>query len=803
MVREQGVKEMAAQEAKMQEDRRLGRPSPNVSSSSWTNIGPFPIPDGQTSGVVQPVSGRTVAIAVHPTNPDIVYVGAAQGGVYRSLNGGQTWTQLFDSADSQVIGALALAPSNPEILYVGTGEAGQCGSGCYAGIGVYRIDNASTTANLTGPINPLRSYNDAAGAPVSANVFTGRAISKILVNPVDPSIIFVATASSIVGNPQQTPQGNFLPPLGIRGLYRLQNATGPAAGVTATKLTVNATNCFDTPCTGNLSILDMVFDGNDPVGNIIVLWLRPTTGVEGGVYRTINALTATPTFTNTLLQTSTTNSRGELASVTIGGVTTMYLANGESTNGRIRKSVDGGVTWGAALAGAANFCTGQCFYDIAIAIDPTNANIAYVGGAAGSNILRKTTDGFATTGNTPSRQSGLHADNHVVVVAPSNPNVVYDGTDGGIWKTTDGGTTWNSLNNRTYVATQFQSVANHPTERYFVIGGTQDNGTEWLQPNQFSQLPFDGWTHADFGDGGYARIDQTATNNTNVTMYHTYFNQTGNLLGFGRVSSTQCAIDGNWAFKGVGAGVFTNACGDVEGANGITSTDAVLFYAPVELGPPVVAGGPQTVYYGSDRLYRSVNRGDAMTVVSSSPSAAIVAGVPITTIAIAPTDDNYRFVGLTNGNVWGSTTGLPPFVNVTPPTSTARAVGKIIIDPNNKNTAFVAYGGQFVSQAPANQHIWKTTNLNGGPPTWTAVGNGIPDVPVNALAIDPANSNFVFAGTDVGVYRSTDGGLNWSPYNTGMPKIAIFDLQLQNANRCCAPPLTGVASGRSHLIRRS
>ena len=781
-IREQAVRQMSAQEAQLSADVRKGRLSPRVLSTGWTNIGPFPIPDGQTSGVVQAVSGRTVAIAVHPTNADIVYVGAAQGGVYRSLNGGQTWKQLFDAADSQVIGALALAPSNPDILFVGTGEAGQCGSGCYAGIGVYRIDNASTTADLTGPINPLRNYNDAMNNPVSGNVFTGRAISKILVNPTDPSIIFVGIASGIVGNPQQAPQNNTVPPLGVRGLYRLANATGPATGVTATKLTVAATNCFDTPCTGSQSVLDMVYDGNDATGNTLVLWLRPTTGTEGGVYRTTNAL-STATFTNTLVQTSTTNSRGELASVTIAGTTTMYLANGESSTGRLRKSVDGGQTWSAILAGAAGFCSTQCFYDIAIAIDPTNANIAYVGGAAGSNILRKTTDGFATTANTPSRQSGLHADNHVIVVAPSNRNIVYDGSDGGIWRSDDAGTTWRSLNSRTYVATQFQSVANHPTERYFVIGGTQDNGTEWLQPNQFSQLPFDGWTHGDFGDGGYARIDQTASDNTNVVMYHTYFNQTNSLLGFARVSNTLCAYDGDWAFKGFGAGTFTNECGDVEAQNGIAGTDAVLFYAPLELGPPVAGSQGQTVYFGTDRLYRSINKGDTMTVVSSAPSAAIVAGQPITTIAIAPSDDNYRFVGLTNGNVWGSTTGLPPFVNVTPPATVAKGVGKIVIDPNDKNTAFVGYGGQYASAAPAAQHIWKTTNLNAVTPTWTAVGNGIPDVPVNALAVDPANSMIVFAGTDVGVYRSTDGGNNWSPYNTGMPKIAIFDLQIQNANR--------------------
>jgi len=781
MIRSRAIEQMEAQREDLRERAAKVRNSkgavlPNIASNVWTELGPRPAPNGQTSTVNQPVAGRTVAIAIHPTNPNIVYVGGAQAGVYRSTNGGQTWTPIFDGAQSLVIGALALAPSNPDILYVGTGEAGQCGSGCYAGIGIYRIDNASTTANLTGPINPLRNYNDASNNPVSGNVFTGRTVSKILVNPTDPSIIFVATASGIVGNPQQAPQGNTVPPLGIRGLYRLANATGAAAGVTATKLTVSATNCFDTPCTGNLSILDMVYDGNDGTGNTIALWLRPTTGVEGGVYRTVNALT-TASFTNQLLQTSTTNTRGELASVTIGGVTTMYLANGESTNGRVRKSVDGGVTWSAALAGGANFCTGQCFYDIAIAIDPTNANIAYLGGAAGSNIMRRTTDGFATVANTPSRQVGLHADNHAVAVAnaPFN-NILYNGTDGGIWRSEDSATSWQSLNNSTYSATQFQSVAVHPTDRYLTIGGSQDNGSHMMKASNEPEKPVNGFTRVDFGDGGYARIDQTATDATNVVMYHTYFNQTNNLMGFGRVSSTVCAYEGDWAFKGFGASAFTNECGDTGAVNGIAGTDTVNFYAPVELGPTVVGSIGNTVYYGSDKLYRSIDKGDTMVAVSQT----LVAGVPVNSIAISPQDDNYRFVGLNNGTVWGTPSNPTTFTNITPVGAPARGVGKVIFDPTNKDVAFVAFGGQAVT---AGQHIWKTTNFGTGTPTWVASGNGIPDVPVNALAVDPAGSNNVYAGTDVGVYVSTDGGANWNPYGTGLPAIAVFDMAIQNANR--------------------
>ena len=90
--------------------------------AAWTPIGPAPIPNGQTSGISTPVSGRTIAIAIHPTNPNIVYVGTAQGGLYRSTDGGTNWTPLLDNALSLAIGAVAISPSQPDTIYVGTGE---------------------------------------------------------------------------------------------------------------------------------------------------------------------------------------------------------------------------------------------------------------------------------------------------------------------------------------------------------------------------------------------------------------------------------------------------------------------------------------------------------------------------------------------------------------------------------------------------------------------------------------------------------------------------------------------------------
>ncbi|HWS56436.1 MAG TPA: hypothetical protein VN228_20020, partial [Pyrinomonadaceae bacterium] len=141
-------------------------------TTSWTPIGPAPIANGQTFSVTNSVSGRVTAIAINPSNPNVVYVGTALGGVFRTLNGGGSWTPITDGALSLAVGAIAIDPSNPTRVYVGTGEANY-GQRNYFGVGVYRIENAESeepTRTLT------RLYQNASGA----DVFTGRAISKIL-----------------------------------------------------------------------------------------------------------------------------------------------------------------------------------------------------------------------------------------------------------------------------------------------------------------------------------------------------------------------------------------------------------------------------------------------------------------------------------------------------------------------------------------------------------------------------------------------------------------------------------------------
>jgi len=220
--------------------------------------------------------------------------------------------------------------------------------------------------------------------------------------------------------------------------------------------------------------------------------------------------------------------------------------------------------------------------------------------------------------------------------------------------------------------------------------------------------------------------------------------------------------------------------GTTNSLNGISLNDAVNFYAPMALGP----GNPNKVYFGTDKLYRSTNKGDTMTVVSQ----VFAAGVPVSDIGISKTNDAVRIVGLNNGKVFATITGGATAANMTDVTFVgtpttgmpAKYIARTVIDPNNANTAYVVFNGNAI----AGRHVWKTTNLNNtgtGTVAWTAIdGTGIPDVSVNAFVVDRADSTHLYAGTDRGVFLSTDGGTTWNQYGTGLPDVAVFDLAISS-----------------------
>jgi photosystem II stability/assembly factor-like uncharacterized protein len=775
--RETAISEMVRQEKVLQRRVSQGLASP-VDISNWKFLGPAPIPLGQTSTTRVPVSGRTISIAVHPTDPDTVYVGTAQGGLYKSTDGGQHWTALFEfELETLAIGAITIDPTDSSIVYVGTGE-NSLSADSFAGKGLYIIRNAnSATPTLNGPFR-----SDGAN-----DVFTGRSIGEILVHPLDNNVVFVVTAQGTGGNPNTT-----LVNLPRRGLYRSTNAQ--SATPTFQQVQINGL-----PTPNDRNAIDAVLDPGDPntlIVSIIGANVLPTPS-EGGLFRTTNALDPAPTFTRTLtLPAGSTNGRAELYLNRNGSTVTVYAATGEistialggptncssSTAGLLRRSIDGGVTWSGPLPGSTGFCGGQCFYDMAIAATPDNQTIHLGGAARGgtgqclSDVMKRSTPGVSG-GNFVRNDATLHADEHAIAIAPSDPNIVYNGSDGGIWRSTNNGTTWLSLNNPDFNAVQFQGVALHPFDRYFLMGGTQDNGTNCLAADGVT------WSHCRDGDGGYAAIDTNAANTTNVLMYHTFFNQTNNQIGFERATTTAANADGQlsgWTFRG---------CSGTNSNNGFRCADNVLFYAPMETGP----GNPNTLYFGTDRLYRSTNRGDTMTLVSQgplipSPNPTSTSGIVVTSIGISPQDDNVRIVGMRNGTVFATTTGSTTLTNVTganfpapnPADAARNSIGRAVIDPNNKFTAYITFTS---FSPPLGQQIFKTTNLNDPSPTWVPSSNGIPQVPVSSIIVDPQDSNSLFAGTDIGVYHSSDGGATWAPHGTGLPRVAVFDVEISNVQR--------------------
>lgn len=741
--RSRAIQTMREQER--ERDRAMFRPESTLSVSSspnWVSIGPAPIPNGQTEPMEVPVSGRVTAIAVHPTNPNIVYIGAAQGGVFRSLDGGATWTPIMDDAESLAIGSITIDPNNPARLWVGTGEPNfSCDS--FGGVGVYRIEFADTNPVLFGPFNqtPL------------GNRLLGSGLARIAVAAGDSNTIFVAAS----GDTFDPVKGiGCEPAFGANGLFRSTNA-------------LSGTPIFQEivvpPAGGSSTPSDLFLDPADP-NNLVV-------AVVGDIWRTTNALAASPAFTRVLAR-SLFNNHITLAGNKIGNTLNLVAVTSEadtggqcSLRGSLRRSFDGGVTWSGILPGARGFCDSQCLYDMPVALNPVDVNKVIVGGSfddtttppsCGSSILLNTGDGTNFQ-----RAHNIHADAHAIAYAPSNPAVIYFGSDGGIFKSADGGQSWMSLNNSTFNAVQFQSLALHPKDHNFMIGGTQDNGTNFLREDNT-------WFRTDFGDGGFALVDQNATDTINVTMYHTYANFGGILAGFARVTTTTCASEGQWVFRGMGNVDPTVGCeGTALGKNNGISPNHVLFYPPMALGP----GNPNTLYFGADQLYRSSDNGEHMVAVSQNLTNNVISA-----IGISPNDDNIRIVGTLFGQVYVTTTGSSTLVRITPPRT--GYISRAVIDPNDSNIAYITSASL---HDLSGERVWKTTNLLGGSPTWQAAGVGIPDVPVDAFAIDPANSNFLYAGTDIGVYKSTDGGAHWAPFGTGLPRVAVFDLAIQDPNR--------------------
>ena len=720
----------AFEERKRQEAESIG-----ISAAfEWTSIGPTPLPDG-----ANPLSGRIQSIAVHPTDEDIVFAGAASGGLYRSTDGGASWTQLANDLPTQSFSEVEFAPSDPTIVYVGTGEDKLC-INCFQGVGLYRIDGAlSATPTFVGPINP------------GGTTFTNLAISSIVVHPTDPNIVFASTV--IPGG------GKGYRPLttSSRGVWRSNNAAGALGSITFSRLNVPTGAASD-------SVQSCIMNPADSDELLCTVLDHTAGGTDGGVWRSVNALAIPATnvaFSQTLAIGD--NLRSELAGMSGGGDWIVYEADAQSS-GRVRRSNDGGATFGATIPAADGFCGGQCFYDLSVAVQSidSSGNTFYLGGVTPFFV---STDGGATV-TTPLGAAAMHVDTHVIAPAPSNPSIIYQGNDGGVWKSGDAGGNWFSVNASTVGggsidAIQYIGLDVSPSDLFLTIGGTQDNGTH-IRTDATT------WTLVDHSDGGKALIDHSMLD---AKFFHTF--QTSPYgPNIHRADSPADALASAWNRYGCTGNGFGFLDADFD------CSDDTEFYPPIALGP----GIPPTVYYGTDVLYRSADQSVNNAVVSQNP---VTATETITAIGVAPLSDAVRLVGLSDGRVFRTTTGSSSLVDVTNAAwlddvfGVAPVPTTIAVDPFDSDTAYVAFANYYGPATPS--HIWKTTNLSDATPTWVEAGAGIPNNPIDSFLINPQNSDDLFAGTEnVGVYRSVDGGATWGPLGTGLPAVPVYEMKITN-----------------------
>jgi photosystem II stability/assembly factor-like uncharacterized protein len=661
------------------------------------------IPNGQTYSAARVlVSGRVTAIAIDPTAPDTIYLGTAQGGIWKSTDNGSSWQPKTDNEVSLAIGALALDPNAPQIVYAGTGEGNFSGDSYY-GLGILKsVDGGNTWSNL--------------GA--TAGEFLGTRFGRLVVDPssgTPATRLFAATQNGLFrstnGGLNWTPLSSGLP-------------TGTAA-------------------------TDVVLDA---AANTVyaAFWGR-------GIFRSTNADAATPTFTQLsgglpvatapspngvtriALAISASNPQTVFALMANNDLTRYQPHFGAPYNYAIDKfyvTRNGGTSWSAIALPrpVTDGIGGQGFYNLAVSVDPSTPDIVYL---SGISLWKAVKSGASWT--ITDIGGAFHPDNHVLAFRPGDHLQLWAGSDGGIYKSSDGGATWDDSVNKGICIMQMEFIDQHPASTAVVFTGTQDNGTEQYRGSVV-------FTHADEGDGGFVVINQDDPTHVISTYYS---------------PSPKRSIEGGEFHTWVSV------------AQGIQGTNS-LFYPPMTacrtdakalaLGTTLVNIDPAegTGHWPNHVTLPGLALNERVSALSYVNGKLIYAGT-----------EAGKVCKLTFGTSWtAKLISAPPLPN--------RYITDLSPLPGDDNTVIV------VMNWFGTGHVWRGVIPATGPTTWSDISGNLPDIPVNALVIDPLAANRMFVGTDVGVFETVNGGTSWSiisASSTGLPNCAVFDLRLHEATR--------------------
>jgi PKD repeat protein len=631
--------------------------------ASWRELGPSSMKMG--SWAMGRVSGRINVIASHPTNDSIVYIGSANGGVWKTVDAGATWTPTFASVGSQSIGSLHVESGNPQNVWAGTGDRfdGDCSGYLSDGVFLSTDGGASWSPRNTG--------------------MTLSTVTSLITLPTNANTVLAA------GFADRCNQGGDA----NGGIYRSTDK-----GTSWTQ------------------VLDRAVEDVVAVPGTSTVY---ASAPGSGVYRSTDG-----GATWTLMGAANTSSRMRLAIAPSNSAVIYAL-----TSTTLYRSDNAGSSWTAVNSSA---CDGQCTYNLALSVHPTNPQTVLVGAIR----PRRSTNGgstFTTLTNTWGSTQQVHQDTHVVRYSLNDPNRIWVGSDGGIWRSDNGASSWVNMNANLNI-TQYYDIAVHPADPNIVFGGAQDNSSSKRTTSNVWDLTFVN------GDGFMNAIDET---NASIVFQNGY--PSGSTPSIYR--STQSGAPGT--FASAGSSGLTGG-----GFPWVTPTD--------------VAGGYHFV--GGYYVSRAIASSATMSWTTVSPR---VTGTVSVVTAKKVGANIHAYAGTDAGKVYYSgNAGSASLADVTGNLPAAR-VSDVAIDPGNGSRAYVTlstFGGS---------KLYRTTT---GGSSWTAIGAGLPNIPANTVAIDPLNVQRIFVGTDIGVYESTDGGSNFVPMSTGMPAgLVISDLEIDNS----------------------
>lgn len=619
--------------------------------------------------------GRLRGIAINRTDTSQLLVGSVLGGIWKTVDGGATWNPSDDFLETLAVGSMLVDPDDTDIVWVGTGE------------GFFNVDAAR-----------------------GLGIFTSTDFG-------DTWTQLAATANSdfhYVNRVARIPSTNILLAATRTGIHRSTNLGTTWAEVSGIS-------------TSSRGFTDLKVDPSDPTR--LYAYHYGSSAATRRVYRSTNS-GATWSALGTVEGVPTTDIGRMEIGVGTDGVVYLSVANTNDATRGLWRSAAGGNAF-AQTASATAFIERQGWYDLPIGVDPEDSNTVFVGAV---DIFRTTNAGTVITNQTQWNAAGgpqyVHADIHVIEFDPNDSSIVYAGTDGGIFKSTDGGTDWVSLNNDLRI-TQYYGIAASP-DGSSVIGGTQDNGTHLFFGDRKTYLEWAG------GDGGFVSWDQQQPN----FLY--------------------------------GSTPFTGMYGSSDGGLSTTSitipnTAGGLFIQPFTLDPQdgnrMIVGTARVHYSGNVRSIGSSTWQDVSGTLGT-----------ISATTISPLDGEVAYVGTTAGDIY-TTSNLS---TATPGTWTqidqnivpGSDVTWIEVDPTDAtgNTLYATFADYGANR------IWKTTN---GGTSWQSVHNNLPDIPLFSVRVDPTDANRLFLGSELGLFTTGEAGLaspTWIQYDYGTAYTRVMQL---------------------------